>query len=248
MSKILVVGDNHGSSIPLAIAKEKIADFDKVVFLGDFFDHNDKEYEEQEKNFRKVMKFKQDNLDKVVVLLGNHDSNYILPEMRCWQPDYEDRIRKLILRNLHIIDFIFYDNRWVFTHAGISKVWLSNILTALGIQSAIDSFNIDYVKLFNDMFHGGDFSHLRFAGTSGYGDEITQNPMWIRPDSLKKSAIKEFNQCVGHTAVPDNQRCWKDGNDVILFLDSEWRNIYAEIDTISNLYEIKKYENPYADW
>ena len=42
--KILAVADSHGSSIPLTIAERNLDCFDKVIFLGDFFGHEDKEY------------------------------------------------------------------------------------------------------------------------------------------------------------------------------------------------------------
>ena len=54
--KILAVADSHGSSIPLTIAERNLDCFDKVIFLGDFFDHEDKEYEEQKENFHEVQK------------------------------------------------------------------------------------------------------------------------------------------------------------------------------------------------
>lgn len=53
---------------------------DKIVFLGDFFDHGEREYSDQKQNFLNVMDFKKQNQDKVVVLIGNHDANYILPD------------------------------------------------------------------------------------------------------------------------------------------------------------------------
>ena len=64
MAKILAVADSHGSSILLTIAERNLDCFDKVIFLGDFFDHEDKEYEEQKENFLKVMKFKKANPEK----------------------------------------------------------------------------------------------------------------------------------------------------------------------------------------
>lgn len=255
MAKILAVADSHGSSIPLTIAERNLDCFDKVIFLGDFLDHEDKEYEEQKENFLKVMKFKKANPEKVKILIGNHDANYIVPELYGWQYEHETEIKKMILRNLEYIDLGFMAGKWIFTHAGVSGIWFYNQLKNDGFNIQDDKvpdiqFSNEFLNQYNDRLHNGDFSILRFTGITGYGDEITQNPLWIRPDSLKIAAVSGFNQVVGHTAVPDEERIQKKDTDVLLFLDSLpfYRNVYAEIDTETNQYEIKKFEDPFADW
>ena len=104
--------------------------------------------------------------------------------------------------------------------------------------------------LLNTQFHNGVFTNLHFTGSSGYGDEVTQNPLWIRPDSLMKSAVCGVNQVVGHTEVPDEKRIRMHGTDKVIFLDSEaeMRNVYAEIDTDSGIVEIKKLNNVWDYW
>ena len=100
-------------------------------------------------------------------------------------------------------------------------------------QLGCNEVSEELIELLNTQFHNGIFTNLRFTGLSGYGDEVTQNPLWIRPDSLMKSAVPGVNQVVGHTEVPDEQRIRMHGTDKIIFLDSEaeMRNVYAEIDT-----------------
>ena len=233
--KILAVADSHGSPVPLVIARENVGRFDKIVFLGDFFDHEDEEYCEQKRNFLNTMDFKKRHGGKVSVLLGNHDANYLLPNMRKWQPEHADEIKSLIVSHLPLLEIFFVDKKWLFSHAGVSGVWLSNF--------AADDADIFFAQT-NADFHSGDFSRLAFCGTDGYGDEVTQNPLWIRPYSLQKSALLGFNQAVGHTALSDSERVKKsEGGDTLLFLDSEpfLRNVYAEIDTDEDSFEIKKF-------
>lgn len=254
MAKILAVADSHGSSIPLTIAERNLNGFDKIIFLGDFFDHEDKEYSEQKENFLKVMKLKKANPEKVKVLTGNHDANYIVPELYGWQYEYEDEIKKMILKNLEYIDFGFMSEKWIFSHAGFSGTWFYNQLKNDGFdideKNPAIQFSENFLNQYNARLHNGDFSILKFTGTTGYGDEITQNPLWIRPTSLKIAAVSGFNQVVGHTAVSDEERIQKKNNDVLLFLDSPpfYRNVYAEIDTETNQFAIKKFEDPFADW
>lgn len=216
---------------------------DKIIFLGDFFDHGEKEYSEQKQNFLNVLDFRKQNPDKVVILIGNHDANYILPDLRKWQPEHAEEIENLIIQNLGLIDFVYLERNWLFSHAGFSEVWIQN-------QLGYNEISEELIVLLNTQFHNGVFTNLRFTGSSGYGDEVTQNPLWIRPDSLMKSAVCGVNQVVGHTEVPDEKRIRMHGTDKIIFLDSEaeMRNVYAEIDTDSGIVEIKKLNNVWDYW
>lgn len=241
--KITVVADSHGSSVPLGIAQENLERSDKIIFLGDFFDHEEKDYREQKQNFLDVINFKKNYSEKVVVLIGNHDANYILPDLHKWQPEHENEIESLILKNLDLIDFAYLEDRWLFSHAGFSEIWMHN-------QLACNSVSKDLIELLNNQFHDGVFENLRFTGISGYGDEVTQNPLWIRPESLMKSAVCGVNQVVGHTEVPDDKRIRIRENDKIVFLDSEpeLRNVYAIIDTEKNEVHIKKLNEVWKYW
>lgn len=65
-----------------------------------------------------------------------------------------------------------------------------------------------------------------------------------------KSAISGFNQVVGHTEVPDEERIRIHGNAKFVFLDSEaeMRNVYAVINTTANKVEVKKLDNVWDYW
>ncbi|MDR0452283.1 MAG: hypothetical protein LBH15_04505, partial [Treponema sp.] len=42
---------------------------------------------------------------------------------------------------------------------------------------------------------------LVFCGADSYGNDITQGPLWIRPESLLSDALPGYSQIVGHTPV-----------------------------------------------
>lgn len=99
MSKILIVSDVHGRKF-WHKAKEMINNVDKVVFLGDYLDPYS--YEgvsrlDAIKEFREIIKFKEDNPDKVILLLGNHDCAYCFDFGSASRYDYsnESIIKKL---------------------------------------------------------------------------------------------------------------------------------------------------------
>lgn len=72
--KIIVNPDVHGRHFWEESAK-LINEMDKIIFLGDYFDPYDFEkisVKEAIKNFKKILEFKKNNIDKVILLFGNH--------------------------------------------------------------------------------------------------------------------------------------------------------------------------------
>ena len=74
MNKVLILPDIHGRKFWKKPC-ENIDNYDKVVFLGDYLDPYNFEFisvEEAIKNFKEIIELKRNNMDKVVLLLGNH--------------------------------------------------------------------------------------------------------------------------------------------------------------------------------
>ena len=71
---ILVCGDIHGRRFWKEPCKN-LDKYDKVVFLGDYLDpygFEGIEVEDAIENFKEILELKKNNMDKVVLLLGNH--------------------------------------------------------------------------------------------------------------------------------------------------------------------------------
>ena len=105
MSKILIVPDVHGRKF-WHKAKEMIDSVDKVVFLGDYLDPYPFEHISRLdaiKEFEEIIKFKNDNPDKVVLLLGNHDCAYCFDFGSASRYDYENEfeIQKQYDKSFH---------------------------------------------------------------------------------------------------------------------------------------------------
>ena len=75
--KLIALGDIHGRNIwKQILAKED--NFDKIVFIGDYFDSKDGISVLQEiENFKEILELKKKFKDKVVLLFGNHDFHYL---------------------------------------------------------------------------------------------------------------------------------------------------------------------------
>ena len=73
--KILVIPDVHGRTF-WHVAKEIVDNVDKVVFLGDYLDPYPEENitpDDALIEFCKILEFKEQYMNKVVLLIGNHE-------------------------------------------------------------------------------------------------------------------------------------------------------------------------------
>lgn len=135
MSKILIIPDIHHRVFWKDCVKN-IEDFDKVIFLGDYLDPYPFEGAEVCDmdagflNLKEIIKFKEDNREKVVLLLGNHDLHYIYPEIYSGRYDNKNAQRNtdLFAYNLGLFDMMYEceinGKRFVFSHAGFMKGWV----------------------------------------------------------------------------------------------------------------------------
>ena len=123
--RILALGDTHGRSYWKTIIKENI--FDKVIFLGDYFDTRENiSPTEQIHNFKELLTYKKENPDKVILLFGNHEFHYlrtILETYSGYQRYNRLDIQEIIHEALEndLMQLCYINGNYIFSHAGISK-------------------------------------------------------------------------------------------------------------------------------
>lgn len=193
--RTIVLGDTHGrDAFKVIINNEK---WDRVIFIGDYFDSFDIPAEKQISNFQDIMQFKRDNIDKVVCLLGNHCFHYLhgaYEDYSGFQRKYAGAIGALFADALadNLLQYAHSYKHFLFTHAGVSKYWLDSTG-----YTPDDGNIIEWINQLN-------LKHFRFnmgVNFSPYGDDICQGPLWIRPASLLKDGLKDWTHVVGHTGM-----------------------------------------------
>lgn len=195
--KIVAIGDLHGRSIWKQIVSDN-PDADLFVFIGDYFDSFDIKGEDQINNFKDIWQYKLDNLTKVVLLIGNHDLHYLeIGEVYGgFQRGYQYEIRKLLRDaiNTGLIQACLVHKNLLFTHAGVSTTWMTNviseaeeILTACSFQDNLNDLLTFIPRAF------------RVQSVDKEGDSISEGPMWIRPYSLSCDYLEGYIHIVGHT-------------------------------------------------
>lgn len=198
--KIIAIGDIHGRPIWKKIVEQE-ADANLFVFVGDYFDSFDIPGEDQIRNFLDIMKFSEANEGKVVTLIGNHDHHYFNDIGNTgtsgYQADKCFMIGHVLQQYRQRLQMAYQHENVLFTHAGLSIVWLNNIL---GENWKLEEGQT-YADTINEIWKHKPAAFI-FHGRDPYGNDKYQTPIWIRPQALMYvgRALKRYIiQVVGHT-------------------------------------------------
>ena len=171
--------------------------------MGDYFDtHDDISPEQQLSNFNEIVAYKRANMDKVVMLIGNHDYHYmnlVSDNYSGYQRGYAKSFNEAIETALAdgLMQMCYTHAHFVFTHAGVTRTWCTNS----GID--INLRGLELEKAINDLFIKNRifFSFQIGDNFSQSGNDITQPPIWVRPESLLSDMLDDIICVVGHTTV-----------------------------------------------
>lgn len=192
MSKYLIVPDVHGRTF-WQEAKRLISEVDRVIFLGDYLDPYPHEYitrEQAIEQFKEIIQFKKDNLDKVILLLGNHDCAYCYNFGSASRYDYEneEEIKSIFRDNIDLFKLWHLGTGGcLFSHAGITNDWLKNSLVCNIKEFINGEYEEDLVS------HLWEVSFMR----GGWTD--TGSLIWS--DVREGDREETFYQIFGHTQL-----------------------------------------------
>ena len=198
---ILVIPDVHGRIFWKDAVEKHTNDCDKIVFLGDYLDSYPWEFITRKmaiENFKEIIKYKKDNQEKVVLLLGNHDLAYYdrnFPYKVRYDSSNAYKIKQNFGRNRSLFQLAYeadLDKHYLFTHAGVLKSWYERHKELIGDLTVE---NLNRLKT----FPGGirtlcDVSRIR----GGFGR--VGSMVWSDID--EKSELEDFDgiyQIFGHS-------------------------------------------------
>lgn len=137
MTKALILPDIHGRSFWQEPCKAADT-YDKVIFLGDYLDPYDFEFisvKTAMENFRRILDFKKQNKEKVILLLGNHDMPYYSAKYYLFafrhsrhSLTYHNDISQIFEDNKELFQIAYDLDNILFTHAGVDRCWLKEVV------------------------------------------------------------------------------------------------------------------------
>ena len=213
MSKVLILGDIHGRIHWRDIISKENPD--KVVFLGDYVStHEGIPADQQCSNLEDILNYKEENPNKVVLLRGNHGNQHLgYSWAECY--GYDKQVGRYMSslevkeRFLKLTQWIYIDNdlKTIFSHAGISEIWLKKFAEPVVIDKIGSQYDDGSIDLEILLDHINDLEPSEIFGftPNNYfdmcGTSKTQPPTWIRPETLCMCNVIGWDQVVGHTPV-----------------------------------------------
>jgi predicted phosphodiesterase len=204
--KIVAIGDIHGKPVWKQVFEEN-KDADIYLFMGDYVDSRDAGISDEDifKNLLAIIKIKKLLGEHVVLLLGNHDLQYIYyPAYPCsgFRPASQPLLTRLFQENDHLFQVAYQYKNYLYTHAGVSNKWFAahkKTLKKLGLASDLHNIG-DVLNQVNqskkrDILH--EVSDLRGGWHAAGG--IT----WADKQETMPHPLPGFHQVVGHSRVKD---------------------------------------------
>ena len=201
--RIIALGDTHGRTIWKDIVAKELDSSDKIVFIGDYFDtHYDETPEQQLSNFNDIIEFKKANMDKVMVLIGNHDFHYLsgINESYSgfqfgWAKEFNKVLEAALSEGLMQMCYVY--DKYVFTHAGVTNTWC--LTHKVNRQPHLLEDAINHLFKTNKYAFYFQMGH----NYSQSGDDVTQSPIWVRIPSLFNDGLIDFTFVVGHSTLKE---------------------------------------------
>jgi len=226
--KVLIVPDVHGFDFWKKNAYKQ--DYDEVVFLGDYVDEWHLTDEEIISNLTEIIEFKKQYPDKVTLLWGNHDVQYLYinRNIKCsgFRESYSAKLNEIFKRNNDLFKPIYRIDNVLFSHAGVSEAYARAVELYTGISDPVDSITEAWSIR----------SPICFVASHVVGgrDQLS-GFLWARPGELTRP-LPGYIQVVGHTEanVPeylsDSRYYEYDENTSVMFVDNlPRRSLYMYI-------------------
>jgi hypothetical protein len=192
-----------------------LSSLDKIIFVGDYVDSFTVNNVEMKLNLEEIIHFKKTYPDKVVLLIGNHDIQYILPNQICsgYRPEMKHDFGDIFNRNIDCFQMAYYHEtedpfknikRTLWTHAGVTQGWLRSAKGLFDIETFRfheDFKDADFIRideLLNRMWEYRLNILFNVDSDSG-GMSQWAGPVWVRPSRLSWEALEGYDQVIGHT-------------------------------------------------
>ena len=222
--KILVIPDVHGRLFWKEPVMKYLDIVDRVVFLGDYLDP----YEDEDgladdiyKNMMEIIELKQNNMEKIVLLKGNHDQHYASERFeelaggtRMDQQNW-NKYHKVFIENKELFKIAHMEQikgmPYVFSHAGLTLYWLTKVNDNVwhlfdNMISVANPEIIERINLLDDDGIGQDMLAVIGSYRTWFGEK-TGSVLWADieehtiPNAPKAYGLNKVFQVFGHTKL-----------------------------------------------
>lgn len=206
--KTLIFPDLHEPPAPVLAKIEAIIASeapDRVVFLGDYFDHYNDTPSDAARTARWLKKSLAD--PRRTHLIGNHDASYRWPSEATFCPGFtweKEKAIRLVLGRNAADSFVFHTwvDGWLLTHAGLSAQWVK-IDTRV-----VDEWLFMEDKAARKAFAAGREHWYIAVGPKRGGTARAGGILWC--DHRELEPVARVRQIYGHTPADHIRRIGQD--------------------------------------
>lgn len=198
--KHVIIGDLHGRDV----WKEAPPSRDgRIVFLGDYVDSFRFSDAEIKDNLLNMLAFKRANFKNVVLLIGNHDAQYLnYPLHRCvgFRPNAAADLNKIFSVNRDCFQFAYQSGNCLFTHAGLTNRWFNEFRVSRPYQyyKKKDEALAPTLNRIDWQTRGSKlYAPCRYRSY----EDSNGGPVWADYEATVQDALDGYHQFVGHTAM-----------------------------------------------
>lgn len=228
--KVLVIPDIHGETFWKEPVQKYLEQVDRIVFLGDYLDpyrDEEKEYTPQSlfDNLMDIIDLKRANMDKVVLLKGNHDQHYASEKFRyfacasrCDTINWEV-YNTVFVRNHELFKLAHIEEingiPYLFSHAGLTLNWINKVNSGLwkladNKISLADPDIIERINALDDNDEGQELLSIVGRSRSFIGAK-SGSILWADieehaiPHAPKAYGLNKVFQVFGHSRLDTNK-------------------------------------------
>jgi predicted phosphodiesterase len=216
--KVITIGDIHGRPFWKSVNPDL---YDLIIFTADFVDSYDYSNHETYTNLQDIITFKRKYFDKVFLLFGNHDIQYVFTDSiyRCsgFRAEMALDLNELFNKNKDCFQIAYQKDNYLWTHAGVTNGWykrhqalIEDYSTKFETKNLAETLNIILWTNDNPILHEvSDYrgGYLEFGGIT-----------WADRNETIKGHLKGYHQIVGHTPIKEITT-YGDENESITYID-----------------------------
>ena len=221
--KIGVIGDLHGKDLWIDIIRS-MPDVNRWVFLGDYVDSFTFTGEQIILNLKRIIELKKADPTGVILLLGNHDIQYLFyPKYRCtgFRAEMAEALRIIFTENADLFQLAHSEGNHLFTHAGVSEAWHNknagvNFLKG-SVSDIADHINMGlYLSSIREPIMQIGDSRNKYPS----GNDIPGGPLWADLSETMNGLPTGIHQVVGHTKTDNIRFVMKNQGSSISYCDT----------------------------
>jgi hypothetical protein len=196
--KHIIIGDLHGRDVWKRI---NFSNYQKAVFLGDYVDSFKRTDQVILDNLKSVIALKMRYPHNIVLLLGNHDVQYLhYPKYFCpgFRASMQAELSFIFRYHRDLFQMAYQRGNTIFTHAGITNTWYRRFRDSLAVFK-IQCKKDNIADLINKIELSDDRDILYTPSPYRTGEDDDGGILWADYIETFHDALNGYHQVVGHS-------------------------------------------------